>query len=59
MPWSDVCDFTGDVVDETEKAWLIDFDGRDEPTWMPKSQVERHRDHFMVPRWLAEQRGLV
>jgi hypothetical protein len=55
--YADVVEFELDLLSETDRAWRV-FDGSLE-MWLPKSQVERHGNHFMVPRWLAEQRGLI
>jgi len=65
MP-TELVDIEGELVIpyETEFAFHFDFGGV-KPTWLPKSQVEwhtekdRHSGTMVVPRWLAEQRGMV
>lgn len=46
-----------EVKHETDKAYL--FIISEEEFWIPKSQV-RHMeaDLFIIPRWLAEKKGL-
>ena len=54
------------VIAETDKAIGIIVDEDDEPTWIPKSQiadeseVQAKGDHgtMIIPRWLAEEKGL-
>jgi hypothetical protein len=53
---SDLVDITAELRRETEKAWLV-FDGSKE-VWLPKSQVERERNVFTMPSWLAGEKGL-
>ena len=48
----------GEVVRETERAWLIDVDG--DEIWLPKSICTDNEDGtFTVPEWLAIEKGLV
>jgi hypothetical protein len=44
------------LVHETEKAWLVDIEGREH--WMPKSQCKLSDDweQIEVPRWLWLQK---
>jgi hypothetical protein len=52
-----------DLMDETEKAWLI-VDSEGEEYWVPKSISEWHPDadqvsgEIEVPTWWAEKEGL-
>lgn len=53
-----------EVRGETDRAWRV-FDG-DIECWLPKSQVDPEQGtkvggthEFLVPQWLAEERGLV
>lgn len=68
MP-SELVDIEGELVPpyDTEKAYHFDFGGT-KPAWLPKSQVEWHptpREGYrylgtmVVPRWLAEDKGMV
>lgn len=66
MPKTELVDVEGELVKpfETEKAFLF-YDGRNE-AWLPKSLVEWHPDKphskagiMVMPRWLAEERGMV
>ena len=45
---------------ETSKAVLVRFKPREEPVWMPLSQVELDRDEkiITVPDWLADEKDL-
>lgn len=52
----DIVEIEVDVLRETDMAWQV-FDGLTE-AWLPKSLVERHGSHFMLPKWLADERGL-
>jgi hypothetical protein len=55
------------LIGETEKAFTFTEGGDNaEPFWLPKSQIElgpvSDRDgsvEVVVPRWLAEEKGLV
>jgi hypothetical protein len=54
------------IIHETEKAWLVetgDLDQDNNPlrVWLPKSQCEESEDGgaMLVPRWLAEEKGIV
>lgn len=52
----------GEIRRETDLAILF-YDG-DRETWLPKSQLEditRYSDEveIVIPRWLAEERGLI
>lgn len=52
-----------DVVTETDKAILLQFDGHKRPMWFPKSQVELHESGLLqeieLPRTLAIEKGLI
>ena len=55
-------DIDGEIVAETEKAWLI-FDGT-KKEWLPKSQceIEEKQDGTVVvtmPTWLAKAKGFL
>lgn len=65
--------FTGTIKRVTEKAFLMDCGG-DEAVWLPKSKVELDENFlvdeldngnigetidFMIPAWLAEEKGLM
>ena len=52
----DVVEIEADVLRETDKAWQV-YDGATE-AWLPKSLVERHGDHFMMPKWMATEKRL-
>jgi hypothetical protein len=55
---SEIVEVTADLKHETEKAYLLIFDGAHE-VWVPKSQVEDHGDGtFTMPRWLADKNKL-
>lgn len=46
-----------EIKHETDKAYL--FVIAEENFWIPKSQVKHLQDNlFVVPRWLAEEKGL-
>lgn len=51
--------FVGEVIRETEKAWLFKTD-HDEQYWLPKSQCTWDDDtHRMwVPNWLVEEKEM-
>ena len=57
----ELVDVTAELVAETARAWRLDAGiGEQAPAWVPKSQVERNgRTEWTMPRWLAEERGLV
>lgn len=46
---------------ETARAYLV-HDGKQDH-WLPKSQVEMHEEGkahiFVVPEWLAKEKGLI
>lgn len=47
------------VVSETDKAYKVDLDGVF-TTWLPKSQVTRAATgQLVMPRWLAENKGII
>lgn len=61
---SETIEIAGDIVRETEKAWLVNDGTKD--VWLPKSQCEftpSQRTHesgvFDVPLWLAKDKGLI
>jgi hypothetical protein len=53
----EMVEFEGEVVRETDMAWLFDFDG--DPVWLPKSQCEWDGVIMEVPRWLALKKEMV
>ena len=53
---SDLIDIEARRVNETEKAWLLDFGGK-EPVWIPKSMGEFDGKELTVPESYAEQKG--
>ncbi len=55
---SDLIDIEARRVNETEKAWLLDFGGK-EPVWIPKSMGEFDGKELTVPESYAEQKGLI
>lgn len=70
MAKSELVDIEGELVKpfDTEKAYHFDFGGSDGTAWLPKSLVEwhpepreghRHWGTMTLPRWLAEERGMV
>lgn len=43
----------------TDNAYLLDV-GKENPVWFPKQYVEDNGDGtFTMPRWLAENKGVV
>ena len=57
-------EFSASIVKETDKAYLLDFGGR-QMEWFPKSKTQlvkegkgSESDVFECPQWLAERRGL-
>ena len=56
-------EFCGEVKWETEKALLV-YDGAEE-VWLPKSQIMDKKEispgnwEFTIPRWLAEEKGII
>jgi hypothetical protein len=53
----------GTTMFETEKAILADF-GLEENIWIPKSQMEDwpeplENGEFLMPRWLAKEKGVI
>lgn len=52
--------FHGDLVRETEKAWLFKNDVDSENYWLPKSQCEWDPvNHVMeVPGWLVDEKEI-
>ena len=61
MPKSELIDITAQVRGETPKAWRL-FDGA-KTEWVPKSQVEVHREGkntiAVMPEWLAKEKGFL
>ena len=58
MDDEDCVECEGDIVAETDKAWLVEFDGGLQE-WLPKSQCDYDGDGvFFVPTWLARKKGL-
>lgn len=58
---SDLVDVQLVVNHETDKAWRVSpWGGPGEPCWLPKSQAQHNGERsFTMPRWLAEEKGLV
>lgn len=54
----DVVEVEADVLRESDRAWLLSDDNGTEG-WVPKSLADRHGSHFMMPKWLAEERGFL
>lgn len=49
--------FTGFIIEEREKSFLIEFD--DSEKWFPKSQLVDNEDgSFTIPQWLADKIGV-
>lgn len=66
---SELVDIEGELAPpyDTEKAYHFDF-GDGSTAWLPKSQVEwhpaptkknRYAGTMVMPRWLAEERGMI
>lgn len=59
MSYRKLIDLAGEVVHETEKAWLVDF-GELKPVWLAKSVVQKNDDGtFTMPEWLAKEKELI
>ena len=55
---SNLTDVEAELLHETPAAYRI-YDGKT-TVWLPKSQVEHNNNGtFTMPRWLAEEKGLV
>jgi hypothetical protein len=54
-------DFKGDIVGETEKAWLFDHDKAPDAVWVPKSQCQWDdaTSTMTIPQWIAKEKDLV
>lgn len=60
----DLVEFEARLVHKTEKAYLIDYGGKE--YWIPKSKVEQfdevpHNPGFyeiVIPEWLADEKEL-
>ena len=54
-------DLNGNIIGETEKAWLFDHDGAEDAVWVPKSQCQWDSDTstMTIPQWLAKEKELV
>lgn len=61
MSDGDMVSLEGEVVRETERAWLFCGGDFEEEVWLPKSQVEWDADEgvMLVPHWLAYEKGLI
>lgn len=46
-----------DIVQETDDAWCL-CDGST-TAWVPKSLVDYDGETFLIPEWLAKDRGLI
>lgn len=55
----ELVDVDAKVIHESEsgRAWLVDTGSM--TCWLPKSQCERDGLTITMPRWLAEEKGLV
>lgn len=53
--------FEGEVRHTTDDAILFYVEDHDEEVWFPASQCELSGDEtsILVPRWLAQRKGLV
>ena len=54
---SDLVDIEAKLIGESAAAYRIDDGERKE--WVPKSLVERDGDTFTMPRWIADEKGLI
>lgn len=50
-------EFAAELRHETQNAYLV-HDGEKE-VWLPKSKTERDGNTYIVPEWLAAEKGLV
>jgi hypothetical protein len=52
--------FDGEVLHETDKAFLFRPADSEEKVWLPKSQCMwmSSDDYMLIPRWLAEAKDL-
>ena len=64
MAGNELIEFCGELKHETEKAYLV-YDGEDE-IWLPKSQCQGISQEsggdvweFLIPEWLAEEKGII
>ena len=55
---SNLIDIEARLVHQTEKAWLLDINGDDEPVWIPKSAAEFDDGVLTLPEPLALEKGL-
>lgn len=60
---SDLIEIATILRHETDHAFLVDAGGP-KPVWLPKSQVEQgdpdgNCTTFMMPEWLAREKGLI
>ncbi len=54
---SDLVDIPAKLIAESEKAFQLDLGG--DVFWLPKSQVEFDGRTLTLPKWLAENRGIL
>lgn len=50
--------FDGELVHETDKAWLFRVEDSGDAVWFPKSRCELTDTAIWCPRWLAQQKGI-
>lgn len=63
MPDVEMISVYGKIVQETDKAILLDLNIGDEPVWLPKSEIEYCGDvddetEVSMPDWLAAEKSL-
>ena len=60
--------YKGELIRETEKAWLVALDEYQMEIWLPKSQCDWHPDGgeargrggtIFVPDWLAQEKDIL
>lgn len=59
---SDLVELIGELVHQTEKAWLVKFhpNGTAKTVWLPKVAVEREGDNvWIMPEGLAMEKEIV
>ena len=49
-------EFSGILKNETELAYLVDHGGGE--AWLPKSKTERDGNNWLIPEWLAIEKGI-
>lgn len=56
---NETTDFNVDLITETERAWLFEFDDGEEH-WVPKSvgDYDEDDDTVALPQWFIDDRGI-